>query len=76
MPATPLAELSPIERQRRSQFYARMTYVTIIGIFFSICAVAVLTMMSMERNKQGFQAIELSKPIAFFDYTYVKKPQR
>lgn len=69
-----LKELSPLEKHRRSQLYARLTYVMIMGIFLTICAVAVTTMMAMEREKEGFRAIELSKPISFFDYTYVKKP--
>ncbi len=71
-----LKELSPLEKHRRSQLYARLTYVMIMGIFLTICTVAVTTMMAMERDKQGFRAIELSKPISFFDYTYVKKPPK
>lgn len=65
-------DLTPLEKHRRSQLYARLTYVMIMGIFLTICTVAVTTMMAMEKNKQGFKAIELSKPISFFDYTYVK----
>jgi hypothetical protein len=67
--------LSPAEKHRRSQLYARFTYFGIIVVFVSVCAVAVLTTMSNERNKEGFRAIHLSKPISFFDYTYVDKKE-
>lgn len=72
---TTTEQLSPAEKHRRAQLYARFTYAGIIIIFVSVCAIAVLTTMNNERNKEGFQAIHLSKPISFFDYTYVdKKP--
>ena len=65
--------LSDREKHRRSQFYARITYVSIIFIFLSVCATAVFFTMQMESQKEGFKAIEVAKPISFFDYTYVKK---
>jgi hypothetical protein len=68
-------QLSPAEKHRRSQLYARFTYFGIIVTFVTVCAIAVVTTMNNERNKEGFRAIHLSKPISFFDYTYVdKKP--
>lgn len=68
--------LSDLEKHRRSQLYARLTYVGIILIFVSVCAVAVLTTMSNESKREGFRPIEVSKPISFFDYTYVKKDKK
>ncbi len=68
--------LSDIEKHRRSQLYARLTYVGIILVFVSVCAVAVLTTMNNEANREGFRPIEVSKPISFFDYSYVKKDKK
>lgn len=65
--------LSDKEKHRRSQLYARMTYASIIVIFVAVCAMAVFFSMQMESQREGFKAIEVSKPISFFDYTYVKK---
>jgi len=65
--------LSDREKHRRSQLYARITYASILLIFFSVCATAVFFTMQMESHKEGFRAIEVSKPISFVDYTYVKK---
>ncbi|WP_303672787.1 hypothetical protein [Vampirovibrio chlorellavorus] len=68
--------LSDIEKHRRSQLYARLTYVGIILVFVSLCAVAVLVTMSNEAKREGFRPIEVSKPISFFDYSYVKKDKK
>ena len=65
--------ISAAEKHRRSQLYARLTYFLIILVFVSVCAIAVLTTMNIESNREGFRPIEVSKPISFFDYTYVKK---
>ena len=65
--------LSDLEKHRRSQLYARLTYVTIILIFLSVCGTAVFFTMQSESHKEGFRAIEVEKPISFVDYTYVKK---
>jgi hypothetical protein len=65
--------ISDREKHRRSQLYARITYASIILIFLSVCATAVFFTMRIEGEKEGFKAIEVSKPISFFDYTYVKK---
>lgn len=70
---TPEKPISDLEKHRRAQFYARVTYATIIVAFVSICATAVIFTMQSESHKEGFQAIEVAKPISFFDYTYVKK---
>lgn len=59
--------LSDIEKHRRSQLYARLTYVGIILVFVSLCTVAVLVTMSNESKRDGFQPIEDSKPISFFN---------
>ncbi len=78
-PIAPKSQLSPAEKHRRSQHYARLTYAAIMLTFVAVCAVAVITTMSNERNKTGFKAIRLSKPISFFDYTYVdqqKAPEK
>ncbi|HEY9745360.1 MAG TPA: hypothetical protein V6C99_03995 [Oculatellaceae cyanobacterium] len=71
--SSPEKTLSDREKHRRSQLYARLTYVAIILIFVTVCGTAVFFTMQMERQKEGFRAIEVSKPISFFDYTYVKK---
>jgi hypothetical protein len=68
------ASLSGAEKHRRAQLYARLTYVGIICVFLTVCAIAVLATMKHEREKEGFRAIHLKKPISFFDYTYVDKP--
>jgi len=68
-------ELSPAEKHRRAQLYARLTYAAVIVTFLSVCTVAVVTTMNNERNKEGFKAIHVTKPISFIDYTYVdQKP--
>jgi hypothetical protein len=72
-------QISAAEKYRRSKLYARLTYGAIILTFLSVCAIAVVTTMMNERNKEGFKAIRLSKPISYFDYTYVdqgKQPQK
>lgn len=71
--STPQQNLSDREKLRRSQLYARLTYACIILVFVSVCATAVFFSIQMESHKEGFKAIEVSKPISFFDYTYVKK---
>jgi hypothetical protein len=65
--------LSDLEKHRRAQLYARITYGSIILIFLTVCGTAVFFTMQMESRKEGFKAIEVAKPISFFDYTYVKK---
>lgn len=65
--------ISAAEKHRRAQLYARLTYGGIIVIFVSVCAIAVITTMNIEANREGYRPIEVSKPISFFDYTYVKK---
>ncbi len=68
--------ISALEKHRKSQLYARLTYGLIIVVFLSVCAIAVISTMRMESERQGFRPIEVSKPISFFDYTYVKKDKR
>jgi hypothetical protein len=65
--------LTSAEKHRRAQLYARFTYAGIIVIFLSVCAIAVLSTMQSEANKETFKAIHVSKPISFIDYTYVDK---
>lgn len=72
-PKSAPTELSAAEKHRRAQLYARMTYGAIIITFVSVCAIAVVSTMNAERNREGYRPIEVSKPISFFDYTYVKK---
>jgi hypothetical protein len=74
LPRRPTGALSPAEKHRRAQWYARLTYLAVMVIFVSICAVAVVSTMQRERAKEGFRAIRVEKPISFFDYTYVGKP--
>lgn len=70
----PAGALSPTEKHRRAQWYARLTYLAVMTIFVGICAVAVVSTMQQERAREGFHAIRVKKPISFFDYTYVEKP--
>ena len=70
MPA--VSKLSP-EQHKRSQRFAIITYTMVIVTFVSICTIAVVSTMSMERNKKGFQAIKVTKPISFIDTTYLPK---
>ncbi|MEM0951298.1 MAG: hypothetical protein AAGI66_04035 [Cyanobacteria bacterium P01_H01_bin.74] len=63
--------LSAKEKHRQSQIIARLTYAGIILVFLSVCCFAVYSTMQMERQKTGFKAIHVKKPISFFDYTYV-----
>jgi len=48
-------------------------YLLIIGLFLTICTVAVVCTMNSERNKTGFRAITVRHPISFIDTTYVDK---
>ncbi len=66
-------EMTSKEKHRRSQWYARLTYVAIIVAFMSVCAIAVLSTMKTESERQGFRPIHVAKPISFVDYTYVDK---
>ena len=66
--------LSPAEKHRRAQWSARLAYLLVMLVFVSICAIAVTSTMQHEREKEGFHAIRVKKPISFFDYTYVEKP--
>jgi hypothetical protein len=52
---------------------ARWAYAAIMILFLTICTVAVVSMMAMEKDKTSFHAIEVKQPISFFDDTYVKK---
>jgi hypothetical protein len=70
-PTTPV--ISDVEKHRRAQLYARLTYAGVIVVFLSVCAIAVLATMKHESEKEGFRAIHVAKPISFFDYTYVDK---
>lgn len=74
-----MASTRPItdaEKHRRAKLYARLTYAAIIIVFLSVCTVAVLTTMNIESQREGYRPIEVSKPISFFDYTYVKKDKK
>jgi hypothetical protein len=67
--------LTPAEKHRRAQLYARLTYGAIIVTFVGVCAIAVIATMNMEANKETFRAIHVTKPISGFDTTYLdKKP--
>lgn len=66
--------LSPQEKHRRAQLYARLTYGGIIITFLTVIGVAVSVTMYNESHKEGFRAIHLAKPISFIDYTYVDRP--
>lgn len=65
--------LTPAEKHRRAQLYARLTYFAVIVVFVSVCAIAVTATMHTESTKEGFRAIHVTKPISFVDYTYVDK---
>lgn len=69
---SPQPPISDAEKHRRATLYARLTYGAIILLFLGVCTVAVVATMVREKQKDGFQAIQLSKPISFFDYTYVQ----
>lgn len=71
----PVSKLSP-EQHKRSRRFAIITYSMVIVTFVSICTIAVVTTMQMEKNKQGFKAIKVTKPISFIDYTYVDKEKK
>jgi hypothetical protein len=67
--------LTPAEKHRRAQHYARLTYGAIIVTFVSVCAFAVIMSMQMEASKDTFKAIHVTKPISFIDTTYMDKKQ-
>ena len=73
VPQSMPSSLSPAEKHRRAQWAARVAYLAVMLIFVSICAIAVTSTMQHEREKEGFHAIRVKKPISFFDYTYVSK---
>jgi uncharacterized membrane protein len=52
---------------------ALVVYALVFVTFFTLCTVAVIAMMQRESERQGFRPIEVSKPISFFDRTYMKK---
>lgn len=68
--------LSPAEKHRRAQLYARFTYAGVIVVFLSVCTIAVVCTMKNEQEKEGFKAIHVEKPISFFDYTYVDQKNK
>ena len=63
-------KLTP-EQHKRSQRFAIFTYSAVIITFVSICAIAVISTMNAEKNKQGFRAIKVTQPISFIDTTYL-----
>jgi hypothetical protein len=67
----PDKKISTQEKHRRAVVNARWTYIIIFLSFFSVCAMAVIVTSAMEREKTGFKAIKVSKPISFIDSTYV-----
>ncbi len=73
LPGEPISDR---EKHRRAQLYARLTYGLIIVVFVAVCGVAVVASMAMERDRQGFRPIQVSKPIAFFDDSAVNKDKR
>src|SRR4051794_35505278 len=76
LPMGSASRISLDEKRRRAKLYARLTYVGVILIFLTICTIAVIATMQHEREKEGFRAIHVSKPISFFDYTYVDSPAK
>jgi ABC-type Fe3+ transport system permease subunit len=62
------------QRQKIKEFQAaRNVYIVIIMSFITVCTVAVVLSIQLEANKKGFQAIETTRPVSFFDKTYMKK---
>ena len=69
----PVVDKLSHEQHKRSQWAARSIYFLIMGLFLTICAVAVTTTMKWEREKTGFRAIHVRQPISFIDTTYLDK---
>lgn len=69
--------LSP-DQHKRSTWVARCMYLLIMGLFLTICTVAVTTTMTWEREKTGFRAITVKQPMSFIDDTYMpqKAPEK
>lgn len=59
------------EERNRAQKFARFTYAGVMLAFITICAIAVITTMNIEKQNKGFKAIRVSKPISFIDTTYM-----
>jgi hypothetical protein len=56
---------------KRAVVVARTIYAVVILSFVSVCTVAVIVTMNMEKDKPGFRAITVEKPISFIDRTYL-----
>ncbi len=57
----------------RNAWFAWGLAVAVLLTFASIATMAVQTTIALEKKKKGFQAIEVEKPISFFDTTYIQK---
>lgn len=65
-------KLSP-EEHKRAVIFARLVYVMVAVAFVSICTVAVLASMEMEKHRTGYKPITVKTPISFFDRSYMKE---
>ena len=68
-------KLSP-SQHKRSTWVAQSMYLLIMGLFLTICVVAVTTTMAWERENTNFRPITVKKPISFLDTTYMPKPAK
>ncbi len=59
------------EDHKKSKNFAIIAYVGVMMVFMTIIAVAVTVTMQQEASKTSFKAIKVSKPISFFDKTYM-----
>lgn len=66
----------PLKMPKDAEFIAaRNTYILIFVSFLTVITVAVTITISQESHKTGFQAIETTQPMSFFDRTYMSKDE-
>ena len=65
------APRDPKELKKSSNF-ARNVTIGVLLTYMTLAAIGAAVMMNMEQNKTGFQQIEVTQPIWFFDKTYMK----
>ena len=65
---------TPQNNHSKQEYYtAWIVYGLVLGTFVTVATVAVVLTSQRESEKYGFQAIETTQPISFFDKTYMKK---
>ncbi|MDX2085957.1 MAG: hypothetical protein SFZ03_11280 [Candidatus Melainabacteria bacterium] len=62
---------SDVRKSERTS--ALITYGLVVGLFLTVCTLAVVATMAQEKSKTGFKAIRVKQPISFIDKTYYEE---